>query len=487
MQQPATQNPDRFLRLAVLGVLAVTALRVLALAFSRTELFVDESQYWLWGQTLDFGYYSKPPMVAWVIRAFTELGGSNASFWVRLAGPLFHAATAFILMAAAGRLFGRGAAAVTALAYVTLPLASLGSIVISTDTVLFPFFALALLFYLRLLDRPSATDALLAGLCLGLAFLSKYAAIYLLISAVLAAALRRDARPALRDTGLALLVFVLVILPNILWNMSHGGSTVEHTLDNASWVRDPSAKVSLNLDGLAEFLGAQFLFFGPVLFAALIWSVWRALTGRAGRHEALLLVFCLPILLIVSAQAVIYRAYGNWAATAYIAATLVVVPLLWQRAPRWLAASFVINAVLAVALPLVTIFADRLTWDGELVAERVLGRERLSQRIIDAARDTGAATVVSVNRDVLADLFYTGRDSGLAFRAVRGDGPPQHHYEMSFAYDGTAEGKVLLVAEGPGPDCPANVVDSWTAGPGAYAGRVFTIYAVGPDCTALGR
>ena len=40
---------------AAWGVLAVTAARVVLLAFNRTDLFVDEAQYWLWGRELAFG------------------------------------------------------------------------------------------------------------------------------------------------------------------------------------------------------------------------------------------------------------------------------------------------------------------------------------------------------------------------------------------------------------------------------------------------
>lgn len=39
--------------LAVVG--AITLLRLALLWFDRTDLFVDEAQYWLWGQTLDWG------------------------------------------------------------------------------------------------------------------------------------------------------------------------------------------------------------------------------------------------------------------------------------------------------------------------------------------------------------------------------------------------------------------------------------------------
>ena len=83
---------------------AVTLARLAALWFDRTDLFVDESQYWLWGQRLDFGYFSKPPLIAWVIRGVTELAGSDAAFWVRLPGAILHGVTALILAALAAYL-----------------------------------------------------------------------------------------------------------------------------------------------------------------------------------------------------------------------------------------------------------------------------------------------------------------------------------------------------------------------------------------------
>ena len=48
---------------------ALTALRLAALFATPLELYPDEAQYWLWSRTLDWGYYSKPPMIAWLIWA----------------------------------------------------------------------------------------------------------------------------------------------------------------------------------------------------------------------------------------------------------------------------------------------------------------------------------------------------------------------------------------------------------------------------------
>ncbi|MEM6897426.1 MAG: glycosyl transferase, partial [Pseudomonadota bacterium] len=69
----------------------ITLWRVAMLWANRTDLFVDEAQYWAWGQHLDWGYFSKPPLIGWVIRAVTDVLGSDAAPVVRLAAPLLHA------------------------------------------------------------------------------------------------------------------------------------------------------------------------------------------------------------------------------------------------------------------------------------------------------------------------------------------------------------------------------------------------------------
>src|SRR5882724_7509584 len=55
------------LRPALVIVVAVTAARVLFIATAPLELDFEEAQYWHWAQQLAWGYYSKPPLVAWLI------------------------------------------------------------------------------------------------------------------------------------------------------------------------------------------------------------------------------------------------------------------------------------------------------------------------------------------------------------------------------------------------------------------------------------
>ena len=93
---PLAESRD-WLKPTLIAVGLITLLRVVALWGSPTDLYVDESQYWLWGQNFDFGYYSKPPMIGWVLRLFDELAINRSAFTVRLPAPLFHGITALIL------------------------------------------------------------------------------------------------------------------------------------------------------------------------------------------------------------------------------------------------------------------------------------------------------------------------------------------------------------------------------------------------------
>ncbi len=256
--KPEPSQPERrgWLAPALAIVAAVTVARGLALAFDRTDLFVDEAQYWLWGQRFDFGYYSKPPLIGWLIRAVTDLAGSSAPFWVRLPAPVLHGLTGMILAALAARIAGRGAAIWAAALYVTLPFTAVGSAMISTDTVMAPFFAAGLLFFWRLGESRRTGDALALGLCAGFAFLAKYVALFLPAGIVLAVLVAPARRIGWGNALLATLAFALVIAPNVAWNMTHQFATLEHTMDNVGWLR-AGESAGLNWASMGGWLAAQ--------------------------------------------------------------------------------------------------------------------------------------------------------------------------------------------------------------------------------------
>lgn len=452
-------------------VAAITLLRWVLLGFDQTDLFVDESQYWLWGQEFAFGYYSKPPLIGWLIEAVTSLAGSDSIFWVRMPGAALHGATGLILAAWAARMWGPREAILTAAAYATLPMVAVGSLLISTDTVMAPFFAAALFFHHRLHETRAARFALLTGVAIGVAFMAKYAAVYFLIGAGLIA-VHRDFRMGWRNAGLMLLAFGVVISPNIYWNLSHSLTTFSHTVDNVGWVRQDSPLSRINFESGVAFLLSQFAVAGPVIFAAILFGLRSPFAA-----------FVVPPIAVVTVQALLGTAQANWAVAAYL--TGVVLAVRWLSArPVWLTVSFLVNGAICLALPMATIFPGFVLpqyGDAPLVA-RYLGRASFSQQLLALSAQQGGIPIYADNRDVLADLFYTGRDAGVTFYAPRPTGRPDNHYEQRYPLPEGMTGPLLVVTDTK-PSCatatyPLNVAD------GAYRTSQFAAYLVEAACFA---
>jgi 4-amino-4-deoxy-L-arabinose transferase-like glycosyltransferase len=339
-----------------------------------------------------------------------------------------------------------------------------------------PFFAAALYFHTRLVETRALRFALLAGAMAGLAVLAKYAGAYFLLGAVLGALMIPALRLSARNWLALIAAFGLVILPNILWNLNNGMATASHTLDNVRWVREAKP---LNPAGLAEFFFSQFAVFGPVLFAALIWAALRPrVTGRGQ-----LLVFALPALLIVCTQALLDRAYANWAASAYFAGTILAVMVLLYR-PRLLKLSLAVNGAIAIILPVLTLFPALTLGRDAPILSRYLGQSALSRQIIDLAQASGGLPIVADRRDVLADLFYTGQGAGLQIYAPPPADRPENHFEQAYPLPETLSGPVLLVTEVP-PVCAGVTVPAAPAfdlSGGSYAKLPLAAYVIEAEC-----
>jgi 4-amino-4-deoxy-L-arabinose transferase-like glycosyltransferase len=457
--------------LAVVG--GITAVRLVLLLFNETDLFVDESQYWLWGQEFAFGYYSKPPLIAWVIGGVTWLAGSDATFWVRAPGAVLHGVTALVLGALGHQMLGGRAGLWVAASYVTLPLAAVGSLLISTDTIMAPFFAGALYAHARLVAGGRWHWAVLAGALAGVGFLAKYAAVYFLLGVGLGALLIPALRIRWRDAGLMMLAFGAVIAPNVVWNISNGMTTALHTLDNAGMME---AAIPWDVGRMAEFFASQFAVFGPVLFAALIVAAVRWRSGY-------LWVFIWPVIALICWQALTKGAYANWAVAAYFAGTVVAVGALMGR-PVLLGVSLALNGLVAVALPVLTLMPEVTLGRDRPVLERYLGRESLSRDILAASVVAGGVPVVAARRDVLADLFYTGRAAGISIYAQPFAGRARNHYEQVYPLPSDMAGKVLFVTDTP-PRCDgvlAKAVMQPDLKGSAYEGMSLAGYVVEAGC-----
>ncbi len=405
-------RPAARLRPALIGIALLTLWRVALLPFDRADLFVDEAQYWLWGQELAWGYFSKPPLIGWILHVSTL--ASDAPFWIRLPLPLIHGATAVTVALVGRHLFGARTGGLAGFAFASLPGVAVGSLLVSTDTPMLLCFALAIAAHMRLAAGGSTAMAVGLGAAVGVGLLAKYAMIYFPVAGAVAALLIPGARIRWRDAGVAAAVAVAIVTPNLAWNAAHKFSTLEHTAGNADW-----HGMRLDLAGLAEFVGGQFAVAGPVLFTAYLAGLIRL--RPFGRAYAAAL--SLPVFAIVSVQAALAGANANWAAAGHIGAALLAASVLAGR-PRLLAVGLGLNLAVSLALPVAAAFADRWQMGGRLVLARHVGQAEVSRWAEDVARAEGLDTIVAPERATLADLVYTLRDSGLAIAAPPPDGPP---------------------------------------------------------------
>ena len=445
----------------------LTVARLAALFATSIELYPDEAQYWLWSRTLHWGYVSKPPLIAWIIRLTTAIGGDGEA-WVRLSAPLVHAGAMLALYPVGRRLYGPAAGLLGAALYGLMPAVQISSLFIATDAPLMLFLALALWAYVALMqaddDGRRRWIAAALGAALGLAFLAKYAAVFLVLGAGLHALIDRDARRAWRGWGWAITSAVVAVIlgPNLIWLAGHHFATVAHTAqENAHW----SLASLIHPGKLIEFELDQLGVLGPIpLIALIVGAVLCARRKRLEPADRMLLCLIVPALALVSLQALISRAHAHWAAVSYLpGAVLAAAWLVRWKAKGWIAATVVLQG--AVAALLLAVLADPhiadATGNGRRLA-RVRGWDVTAALVTAAARSAqahgGLSAVAAEDRYMFNALAYYGRGyfqaRGSAPLRMRPAAKAMNEAELSDPLT-PAEGRRVLIAESAGlPEHP---------------------------------
>ena len=305
--------------LILFGIL-ITIYRVGALFIADLPLFFDEAYYFSWSQNLDFGYYSKPPLIAWLI-AITTWSCGTSELCIRAPALLIHPLTASGIFFVARDLYGYQVGKYAALIYLTLPMIFASSWIISTDVLLLLFWTYSLYFLVRALEKDYWKDWLGLGICLGLGLLSKYTMIAFLLSSISYLLLVQQHRCYLYRIKLyvALFIALTIFLPNLIWNFTHDLISLKHTAQNAAFER-----AWFYPHRFLEFILGQMLVFGPILSGILISALSKnPLNNKDWRHQ-LLLALGLPLLIIMSFEAFLTRANANWAAPSYLTLTILI-------------------------------------------------------------------------------------------------------------------------------------------------------------------
>ncbi|MFL6624755.1 MAG: ArnT family glycosyltransferase [Sulfurifustis sp.] len=391
---------------SLLGALtALTLYRGLTLYYAGPPLDVEEAYYFAWSRHLDVGYYSKPPMIAWLIRFATALCG-DSEFCLRLPALLLYPAAVWFVFLTARRLFDKRIGVIAAISFATLPMVTASSWLITTDVPLIFFWSAGLYFFVRALAENRWSDWLAMGAATGLGLMSKFTMALFGVGVLACLVVDGSARAHLGNprSYAALFIAVLILLPNIVWNAAHDFPTVRHTAELAQLNRDLVHPLHL-----LGFIAGQFAVFGPVLLA--LWAVLSAgvREGFTDARQRVLVFFAAPLLLLMTVLSLLSRAHLNWAAPAYVAAAISVAALALPRRPRWLAAAVAVNLI---AAPLIYHHRELLIAAGADDSARTdafyrsRGWQELALAVGTYIQAWPSARLLADDRYTLAELVY---------------------------------------------------------------------------------
>jgi hypothetical protein len=250
--------------LAAALILFAAALHLAFLAYHcPIDLAPDEAHYWDWSRHLDWSYYSKGPLVAYLIRASSELAGPwtaahgvSPAFAVRLPAVACGSLLLTSLYTLTVQVYGSHKLALGATATaLTLPVIGAGSSLMTIDS---PYaccwgWALVLGHWAILGGKAWCWPA--CGAMVGLGILAKFNMIVFLPSVALFLLFSREHRHLLFGWGFWAMgvVAALGCVPILVWNVKYDWVTFRHVQNLAGM----SEQGQWHWEGPIVYLGAQ--------------------------------------------------------------------------------------------------------------------------------------------------------------------------------------------------------------------------------------
>ena len=415
-------------------VLFLVLVKIIAVFSTDFNLFADEAQYWLWSKDLDFGYFSKPPLLAWCLWVYTSFFG-DAFETLKFFSMPFYLFTAFFVYSLCKKLgFEKSDSLCCAIIFFIIPAASLSSVIVSTDVILLFFWIILINLVLEIRNNPKSLNFFFLGVFFGLAFLAKYAAVYFLICLIFLFVFDKKTRKSTGSNIQGVALFVLVsfvfILPNILWNYLNGWVTLSHTADNANL-----KNYDLNIFRGVGFLFTQLLMLGPFLFVGFLINIKNF---KIDFENIYLLSFSLPIIIVVFVESVLVRANANWAAPALLALLI----LFYRSIKKHKTIIININFFFNLGLGLFLFFAIATSMPLK-VFDRISGLKDFALEVVSI---TDGKTLVVNDRMLFSSLSYELKDRSIKIlMPYNPSGPIKNHFQLKSKLEVGQNKKFYLV------------------------------------------
>lgn len=293
----------RYPALILIFLMAVKIAAQYVLIHPSFDLQRDEYLHLDLADHLAWGYVSVPPVTAWIAILIKFLG--NGMFWVKFFPALFGAFTMFFCWKIVEELGG------SLFAKVMVALAVLFSVLLRINTLFQPnsfeimAWTAAFYFLVRYLHRGTAIHLYILAFVFAIAFLNKYNVMFPMAGIGLAWLLLPQRRllwtPHL--VGAAIL-FLLLIAPNIYWQVSHGVPFFKH-------MQELTERQLVHVER-TNFIKEQLLFFMHPLFLTVLGVIGFIRFKPFSAYRVLLLGTLFTLVLYTW-----FRAKGYYAAGLY--------------------------------------------------------------------------------------------------------------------------------------------------------------------------
>jgi len=379
-----------WLREQPLVIALLVGLNVVRFAFAPFfDLVPQEAYYFLYSQHLALSYFDHPPVLAYMLRLFTEVFGPH-ELSIRLAAFSMSLVTQYFWVDLARRHLGSDGSR-AALLLLPTGMVTVTALISTPDVPLLLFWTLAVHQLHGALFENRRSGWVTAGVAMGLAFDSKYTGIFLQAGLGLFLLVSAEHRRWLRTPWpwLSIAIAQGVMAPVYIWNFQNGfASFLFQTANRASQSNGPGLSWTLGL------LGSQSVLLGVPLFIALLAVGFRprrlfssATPGDKGRRLFLACFFA-PAFLLFCAVSFFALVKPNWLMPAYLTGVLLAADLL---RPRWVRANLIFCGLLHVLAAIQLLFYPVLiksddTW---------LGWRELSRRVEERAAAHPGAFVAS--------------------------------------------------------------------------------------------
>ena len=315
---PSTRFRDGFWFVFAAGLL----FRLIYTYMGFVDLAPDEAYYWQWSRNLDWCYYSKGPLVAYLMRLGTLLGGHTA-FGVRFPTVLLSGVILYVSYLLYRKLFPRDDRGLflMALFYHAVPLMLVGSLIATIDPPLCAAWVICTYALYCAAAENRSWGWWTLGIALGFGILAKYTMLLYLPAILMYLALSPKNRVWLLrpQPYLAIAGGLLFTIPLLLWNSNHDWVSFHHT---AALGKIGQSTFSIfNLKYFVDMILTQAGIASPILFILLL--VGLATHVRNGfffpRREGSLLLVCTiaPVLILYTLLTLKRSINPNWLAAVY--------------------------------------------------------------------------------------------------------------------------------------------------------------------------